>query len=606
LHFKGLNQSFNGRTHMNGFERPKHRQATNQFWQTLAVSLTLVAVSGPLYATEVVRCESYLAGDVSTAKNRPNRKKVDTTKLDPVIENILTSLKKSVIGQPRAAEAYARILGRAKKGIQRRGTAGAILVYGPTGVGKTKAVEDLARAIGGNLLGLEGGNFMTAGSVSSLTGAAPMYAGHGTTEPMITQAKIDAARGTVIPVTIILINELDKAHPDFLDWWLKVLDDGTNTVWSPKAEGEKADGAGTENIDFRKVIVIATTNGGAEVVRNESARLVQSIQQQRPGLLYQAEGVSDLVDQVPENPEFKDAVSSSLLHTFKRPEFIGRWDELVPAYPLLQKGYLKIVQIELSRLMRQYALASSGLGLKIRLSPRATELLLKQMNPALGARNLSKVVDKFIDGPITAALGSGEIVYGNAVAVDVNEAHDGFDFYTRERKVSILQKQTEAYEAARPKSIDSKPLRDSKLDAPIEALGHIADTQQRLSALKDFVDDQAKLSEDEALKIMQTIPHGVNWGYEKPADYFPIAIMNEKNVRQWGTPRFAQMDLEIVMKILSKVSGPRHPDLANELSKATLAVMGQSLAIKNVPNEFVHDVYYTIGVLIGSGQHGTP
>jgi ATP-dependent protease Clp ATPase subunit len=591
---------------MNGFERPKHRQATNQFWQTLAVSLTLVAVSGPVHATEVIRCESYLASNASVAKNRPNRKKVDTTKLDPIIETILTNLKKSVIGQPRASEAYVRVLNRAKQGIRRRGTAGAILVYGPTGVGKTKAAEDLARAIGGQLIELEGGNFMTAASVSTLTGASPMYAGHGTTEPIITQAKIDAAQGSVVPVTIVLINELDKAHPDFLDWWLKALDSGMNTVWSPKAEGDKSGGADTSEVNFRNVIVIATTNGGADVVRNEAARIVQNAQQRQLPILEQAEGVSDLVDLVPENAEFKNAVSSSLLHAFKRPEFLGRWDELVPAYPLLKKGYVKILQIEMSRLMKQYGLASRGLGLKIRLSPRATEWLLEQMNPALGARNLSKVVDKFIDGPITAALGSGEIVYGNAVAVDLNEAHDGFDFYTRERKVSILQKQAEAYEAAHPKSIESKPPRDSKLDAPIEALGQIADTQQRLSALKDFVNDQAKLSEDEAFKIMQTIPHGVNWGYEKPADYFPIVIMNEKNVRQWGTPRFAQMDLEIVMKILSKVSGPRHPDVANELSKATLAVMGQSLAIKNVPDEFVRDVYYTIGLLIGGGQHGTP
>lgn len=527
--------------------------------------------------------------NLGVREDRPRRTRVNTELFSPEFVAIQEDMQKSVIGQPSSIEAYLRVLSRVKAGVKRRGMSGAILVYGPTGVGKTKGAESLAKAIDANIIRIEGGNYTTSTSITSLTGASPVWAGHGKSKPIITQSEIEKSRGKKVPITIILINELDKAHQLFLDWWLKGMDDGFNEAWIPEENPKDSNNPASksERIDFTNVILIATTNGAAEAVQQESTYLIDYAKKLYPEKIDQLEGVSNLKALVSSDQSYTETAKKELIAKFQRPEFLGRWDELIPAYPLLKTGYNRVLSLELERITNQYVVASNGLGLKIRLTKQARNWLLQQIDETFGARNLSKVMDRLIESPITKAIGSGQIEYGNLVSVDLNAARDGFDFFKQTAKnPGVPITKVEGSNFIRSEAVQ-------KIIAESEST-------KKLDLIQALIESSKSFTSEEALELINLIPHGVAFGYKNPTQdsYFPTRFLKESKLGLWEPVDFEYMDISVLFHLLANTKKPIEAELLPQLSQASLSLISNSKGIVGKRSEYVSQLYLAVGILL--------
>lgn len=503
-------------------------------------------------------CRAFYSVEVIKRHERPGRRQIDVKKNDPGIADINRALRENVIAQPQMISALTRALVRAKVGIQRRGTLGNILIYGPTGTGKTKSAEELARLIEGELIEIEGGDYQTAGSVTSLTGVGPMWAGHGSSSPILTPKRIEAARGKKLPVTIILINELDKAHPDFLDWWLKALDKGMGEIWLPNERAKESDtnsGGKTVIIDLKNTIIIATSNAAAEIVKNSSETLVNQMRQTHPEAVDAADGIGDLMalkDPNNLNP-ISDDIRLSLISQFKRPEFLGRWDDITASYPLLNKGYKRIINLEIRRIVKQFQQAGEKRDLKIRLTPRAAQWIIFNIDPNFGARNLSKLIDSQIELAITNAIASGEISGKAKIAIDVNHTADGLAFFSRDN-VTKAESLTEAVIEAKRKLELQKAAEQALIEkrkTELQAIGALEDPRKKLDAIEAYVYKYKLSNSNEFFQILDSIPSGVGWGWKNKTSYLPNDIMKSLGFEEYKTAAFEYVDISVLFKLLA-------------------------------------------------------
>ena len=303
-------------------------------------------------------------------------------------------LHKRVIGQDDAVTAVAKAVRRARAGLKDpKRPIGSFLFLGPTGVGKTELARALAFSLFGDesaMIRLDMSEYMEKHTVSRLVGAPPGYVGYEEGGQLT-----DAVRRK--PYSVILLDEVEKAHADFFNILLQVLDDGRLT----DSQGR--------TIDFRNTVIIMTSNLGAKALHKNSTEL---------GFLAPKKVESHTNDS--KTKDFKEAKKSVLdaVKSHFRPEFLNRIDEMIVFHPLTEEDLTKIVTILMSDLIKR--LGERDLQLEI--TPEAMKLLVKEGSDfTMGARPLKRAIQRLIEDPVSDLILKGEVIAGKTIKSDAED-----------------------------------------------------------------------------------------------------------------------------------------------------------------------------------------
>jgi len=318
--------------------------------------------------------------------------------------NMEQSLHERVVGQEESIVAISRAIRRARSGLKDpKRPVGTFLFLGPTGVGKTELAKTLATYLFGNeksLLRYDMSEYMERFSVSRLIGAPPGYVGYEEGGTLT-----EAVRRN--PYSVILLDEIEKAHPDVYNILLQIAD-----------EGRLTDSQG-RNIDFRNVIVIMTSNIGGEIINKSKNALGFEIQHNE-NMKYQ---------------DMKKTVMSEVKNVF-RPEFLNRLDDIIVFHQLNREHISSIIDILLSDLSKRL----NEKALSLELSKNAREFLIdKGYDPIYGARPLKRAIQRNIEDPLAEELLANKYEEGDVIKIILNKA-DGIKFVKKD-----IKKETDHY-----------------------------------------------------------------------------------------------------------------------------------------------------------------
>ncbi|MFC6175544.1 ATP-dependent Clp protease ATP-binding subunit [Companilactobacillus huachuanensis] len=303
-----------------------------------------------------------------------------TRKESEKLLNLEKELHKRVIGQDDAINAISRAIRRARSGMKDPARPiGSFMFLGPTGVGKTELAKSIAEVMFGsedNLIRVDMSEYMEQYSTSKLIGSAPGYVGFDEGGQLTEKVRNE-------PYSVVLLDEVEKAHPDVFNLLLQVLDDGILT----DAKGRK--------VDFRNTIIIMTSNLGARSLEeNKSVGF----------------GARDVHD---DYKEMQDRINTELKKFF-RPEFLNRIDETI-VFKSLNKEQLKAVAKIMSNNLRK-RLAERDIKLVI--SPSAySDLVRDGYNPEYGARPMRRTIQREIEDPVSEQLLMGNVKAGDEIKV---------------------------------------------------------------------------------------------------------------------------------------------------------------------------------------------
>ena len=303
-------------------------------------------------------------------------------------------LHKRVVGQDEAVTAVAKAVRRARAGLKDpKRPIGSFLFLGPTGVGKTELARALASSLFGDesaMIRLDMSEYMEKHTVSRLVGAPPGYVGYEEGGQLT-----DAVRRK--PYSVILLDEVEKAHADFFNILLQVLDDGRLT----DSQGR--------TVDFRNTVIIMTSNLGAKALHKNS-----------PELGFLAAKKSD--SNVDENKgiDFKEA-KKSVMDAVKRhfrPEFLNRIDEMIVFHPLTEEDLKEIVTI----LMNDVTKRLEERDLHLEITTEAMKLLVKEGSDfTMGARPLKRAIQRLIEDPVSDLILKGDAKEGKIINADAKD-----------------------------------------------------------------------------------------------------------------------------------------------------------------------------------------
>ncbi|MED5461646.1 MAG: AAA family ATPase, partial [Pseudomonadota bacterium] len=285
-------------------------------------------------------------------------------------------VQKRVVGQGEAVEAVANAIRRARAGLSDPDRPiGSFLFLGPTGVGKTELTKALANFLFDTddaMVRLDMSEFMEKHSVARLIGAPPGYVGYDEGGYLT-----EAVRRR--PYSVILLDEIEKAHPDVFNVLLQVLDDGRLT-----------DGQG-RTVDFRNTVIVMTSNLGSQLIQTLAGE------------------------------QNYDAMKSSVMEVVSehfRPEFINRVDDVVVFHPLGREHIRMIVDIQLGYLHERLA----GREMKIVLSDAARDRLAAAgFDPVYGARPLKRAIQQQVENPLAQKILQGRFAPGDTIEVQVTD-----------------------------------------------------------------------------------------------------------------------------------------------------------------------------------------
>ena len=271
------------------------------------------------------------------------------------LKNLSTDLKDNVIGQNKAVETVARAIRRNRVGFNKSGRPiGSFLFVGPTGVGKTELAKQLAKQIFGTedaMIRFDMSEYMEQYSVSKLIGSAPGYVGYEEAGQLTERVRHN-------PYSLILFDEIEKAHPDVLHLFLQILDDGHLT----DSQGR--------TVSFKDTIIIMTSNAGQGIKEANVGFAAENSHQE----------------------QFKNALGQ-----YFKPEFLNRLDDIVEFNSLDKKDLIKIVDLMLANTNNMV----KDQGLHIEVTPEAKELLVeKGYDPSMGARPLRRTIQEEIEDKV--------------------------------------------------------------------------------------------------------------------------------------------------------------------------------------------------------------
>jgi ATP-dependent Clp protease ATP-binding subunit ClpC len=289
-------------------------------------------------------------------------------------------LKGKVIGQDEAVYAMGKALRRSRADLKDpKRPIGSFIFLGPTGVGKTHLAKTLAHYMFGDesaLIQIDMSEYMDAHNVSRLVGAPPGYVGYEEGGQLSEKVRRR-------PYSVVLFDEIEKAHPDIWNLLLQILEDGVVT-----------DSLGRK-VDFRNTIIIMTSNVGADLMRKN---MVMGFGVKSDEHSYE---------------QMKEKMMSEAKRVFK-PEFLNRLDDIIVFHSLTRDDLTKIVDIEVGKVLTRL----KPREITFRLTPEATAFLIeKGYDPAYGARPLRRAVERFLEDPMAEEILRGTIKNGDFVVV---------------------------------------------------------------------------------------------------------------------------------------------------------------------------------------------
>jgi ATP-dependent Clp protease ATP-binding subunit ClpC len=297
-----------------------------------------------------------------------------------------SALRGRVIGQDEAVESIAKSIRRSRTGVaDERRPIGSFIFLGPTGVGKTELAKALASEIYERedaLIKVDMSEFMERHTVSRLVGAPAGYVGYDDGGQLTEQVRRN-------PYSILLLDEIEKAHPDVFNMLLQILEDGQLT----DAKGRR--------VDFRNTIIIMTSNAGAGQIFSDSVVGFKTSTAAGRGEMEHLHEVQ------------KEKINAELKRHF-RPEFLNRIDRVIVFRPLSEEVIKNIVNLRLNDL----AIRLAAQGMKLKVSDSAKKLLVeKGHDPQMGARPLRRVIQTMIEDALAEAILQGEFKEGDTVVI---------------------------------------------------------------------------------------------------------------------------------------------------------------------------------------------
>jgi len=308
-------------------------------------------------------------------------------------------LQANVIGQAEAVGKITRAIQRNRVGLKDpKKPIGSFIFLGPTGVGKTELAKALSRYMFDSedaLVRIDMSEYMEKFSISRLIGAPPGYVGYEEGGQLTEKVRRK-------PYSVILLDEIEKAHPDVYNILLQVLDDGQLT-----------DGLG-RRIDFKNTVIIMTSNIGVRQLKDFGA-----------GVGFSTQAKKDSMDS-----HTKNVIQKALSKTFS-PEFLNRIDDVVIFNSLTQKDIFKIIDIALRDVFKRL----ENLGYEVELTDGAKEFLSeKGYDPQFGARPLHRAIQKYMEDPLAEAILGAEWKEGAVLIAELNKDKDGLSFTAKKKR----------------------------------------------------------------------------------------------------------------------------------------------------------------------------
>ncbi len=301
-------------------------------------------------------------------------------------------LRKSIIGQEEAIETISKAVRRARAGLKDpRRPIGTFVFLGPTGVGKTELTKSLARFLFGSeeaLIQLDMSEFMERHSVSRLVGAPPGYIGYDEAGQLT-----EAIRRR--PYSIVVFDEIEKAHPEAHNMLLQIMEEGQLT----DAKGRK--------VDFRNAIIVMTSNVGADMIKRQTSLGFELKRNEE-------------TEERQEYKKMRKQLMKSLKRLF-RPEFINRLDNVIVFKALTKEDLGEIVNLEIDKV----AIRLVEHAINLQVTEEAVNLISDLgYDPDMGARPLRRVIQQKIEEPLSDAILSGKFDIGDTVIVDIEPTED--------------------------------------------------------------------------------------------------------------------------------------------------------------------------------------
>ncbi len=301
--------------------------------------------------------------------------------------NMEEILHKRVIGQEPAVEALAKAIRRSRVGLKDpKKPIGSFIFLGPTGVGKTELSKALAESMFGDenaMIRVDMSEYMEKHSVSKIVGSPPGYVGFDDGGQLTEKIRRK-------PYSVILFDEIEKAHPDVFNILLQILDDGRLT----DAKGR--------TVDFKNTVIIMTSNVGASTIKKQRTLGFSS-------------GTSD--EEKDEYEKMKENVMAELKRTF-RPEFLNRIDEIIVFHSLNKEHIKSIVSLMIDNLLGRL----EQMNIKIELDDKAKELLADEgFDPVYGARPLQRAIRRKIEDKLSEELLKGTIEKSDTIKISADE-----------------------------------------------------------------------------------------------------------------------------------------------------------------------------------------
>ena len=306
--------------------------------------------------------------------------------------NLENELRAEVIGQNKATEVIAKALRRSRADLKDpKKPIGSFMFLGPTGVGKTLLAKILAKHMFGDsdsIIQIDMSEYMEKFSVSRLVGSPPGYVGYDEGGQLT-----EAVRRK--PYSVVLFDEIEKAHPDVVQLLLQVLE-----------EGRRTDSLGRK-VDFRNTILIMTSNVGADILQRDTSM-----------------GFGIETTKESEYEKIRDKILDETKRVFK-PEFLNRLNDLVIFRSLQRQDMHSIVELELRNLLNRL----SAQDIRFELDDRAKSFLIeKGYDEKFGARPLKRAVERYIEDALAECILEGEIKKGELIQVTLNEQEEGLSF----------------------------------------------------------------------------------------------------------------------------------------------------------------------------------
>ncbi len=321
--------------------------------------------------------------------------------------NMAEELKARIIGQDEAINKLAKAIQRTRVGLKDpRKPIGSFIFLGQTGVGKTELTKALANYLfdsDDSLIRMDMSEYMEKFSVSRLIGAPPGYVGYEEGGQLTEKVRRK-------PYSVILLDEIEKAHPDIFNILLQVLDDGILT-----------DGLGRK-VDFRNTIIIMTSNIG-----------VRDLKEFGSGIGFATKSKEGQIDDI-----MKGTIQNALKRAFA-PEFLNRLDDVIIFNPLVKADLFRIIDITLSKVFNRI----SEIGYHVELTDKAKEFLSeKGFDPQYGARPLSRAIQKYMEDPLAEEILNGKVKEGDNISADYNKEKGEIFFKVKKKSAKNTEEET--------------------------------------------------------------------------------------------------------------------------------------------------------------------